>query len=328
MGRRVRIEYSGMTYHVFSRGNRRAAVFRSPAEYQDFIADLERLTKIHGVQVLAFCLMPNHPHLCLRTGEDGDPLSVLMQRLNLRHARRFNRLHSVRGHLNECRYRAQVVDTGRYLLSLVRYIHQNPVRARMVERAEDWPYSSALAYAGRAWPFVLTAEVVKLAGGSEAFARMMTEKQPKKERDLFAATKAGLPALLGDLALLRWRPMHRGPWTRNPPREAIESEAEETARRAGWNLDCLAGREARRELQQARRTVAVELRARGYRLHQIARVLGRQEAAISRLLQRAEGCAESEARYGLPPRRALRSGPPPGRRARRPACAASTGRSL
>jgi putative transposase len=113
MGRRVRMEYPGVVYHVFSRGNRRTAVFRSPAEYEDFIADLERLAKLHKAEVLAFCLMSDHPRLCLRTGEDGDPLSLLMQRLNLRHARRFNRIHKVRGHLNECRYRAQVVDTKR-----------------------------------------------------------------------------------------------------------------------------------------------------------------------------------------------------------------------
>jgi hypothetical protein len=178
--------------------------------------------------------------------------------------------------------------TTTYLLSLVRFIHQNPVRARLVERAEEWAYSSALAYSGKGWPFVSTAEVVALAGDAEAYARLSDAKQPKIERELFTPGKRGLPALLGDLALVQWRPMRRGPWNRRPPPEAIEAAAERSALRLGWDMRLLADRDARRELQDARRDMAAQLRRSGYRLHQIANVLGRQEAAISRLMQRAK----------------------------------------
>ena len=94
MTRQIRVQLQGATYHVFSRGNRRSRVFQHPEDHEAYLEDLRTLSQQHGAKVLAFCLMPNHPHLLLRA--DGDLLSVLMQRLAQRHAIRYNRSHRVR----------------------------------------------------------------------------------------------------------------------------------------------------------------------------------------------------------------------------------------
>ena len=288
-----------MTYHVFARGNRRGAVFAGQVEYEEYLSDLERLSRDLEVRVLSFCLMPNHPHLCLRTSETGAPLSLFIQRLHLRHAQRYNRLHQVCGHLYQSRYKAQVVDSERYLLALVRYIHQNPVRARMVPRPEDWPYSSQAAYLGQALPWVETAEVLARAGGAEGWARWMAVRPGREERALFAADKKGrFKGALGDLALVGSRRVNPGPWKRRAPERPAQDEARELAAGLGWKLEELDESGAQAAARSARREVAVALRAKGYRLHEIGRVLGREEAAISRLVMRAAECREEEAEYG------------------------------
>ena len=91
MARQIRVQLQGATYHVYSRGNRRTRIFQHPEDYEAYLDDRRTLSEQHGAKVLAFCLMPNYPHLSLPT--DGDPLSVLMQRLTQRHALRYNRSH-------------------------------------------------------------------------------------------------------------------------------------------------------------------------------------------------------------------------------------------
>ena len=91
MARQIRVQLQGATYHVYSRGNRRTRIFQHPENDEAYLEDLRTLSEQHGAKVIAFCLMANHPHLSLPT--DGDPLSVLMQRLTQRHALRYNRSH-------------------------------------------------------------------------------------------------------------------------------------------------------------------------------------------------------------------------------------------
>jgi putative transposase len=92
--------------------------------------------------------MSNHVHLMLDPGERPENLSLLMKRLAGRHSRRLNRLHGWSGSLWEGRFRCSPIDTDRYLLACGRYIDQNPVRARIVNRIEDYAWSSYRARAG------------------------------------------------------------------------------------------------------------------------------------------------------------------------------------
>ena len=296
MGRRSRIEFQGATHHVYARGNRRAEVFDSQGEYASYVEDLERITQQHGTAVLAFCLMPNHTHLCLRT--DGDPLCVVMQRLNLRHARRFNLVRDVRGRLNESRYCAQLVDSERYLLCLVRYIHQNPVRAQLATTPDNWSFSSHQAYRGRLYRFVSTGEILTRVGGAAGYAHYMGVSLSEDERQLFEPDERGRRLdVVGDEQAARLLAQRRAPWNVPEPEQAVETAAEAWARQRGLELETLK-RFRDTQSRRLRRELAMDLRARGYRLHQIGRMLGRQVSSVSRTLLLARGCSESAATYG------------------------------
>lgn len=300
MARRIRVEYAGAMSHVTTRGNRRAPVFRGPEDFEEYLEDLRVLSAANAVDVHAFCLMTNHVHLKLRTTEAGEPLSVFMQQLNLRHAQRYNRKNGVTGHLNESRYKSQFVDSHEYALTLVRYIHQNPVVARMVERPEEWPYSSHLAYLGKAYDWVKTDEVLWRCGGLPGYLARMSAQLTEEERRQFEPDEHGrMPKLAG------YRPMADlgrklvSPWKVELPQKSVEEAAQEVAEQKGLELAKLVGGGQQARLRAGRRELAQALRKHGYRLHQIGQVLGREEAAICRLLARAERCAEDEVDYAL-----------------------------
>jgi REP element-mobilizing transposase RayT len=140
MPRPPRLEFSSALYHVTARGNERRAIFRDDRDREKYLARIAFYRERFHFQLLAYCLMTNHVHLAIRTGPS--PLSRIMAGLHSSYAEWFNRRHDRSGHLFQGRYKAFVVQEERYLHSLVRYIHRNPVRARIAERACDYPWSS------------------------------------------------------------------------------------------------------------------------------------------------------------------------------------------
>ncbi|TNE58431.1 MAG: transposase [Alphaproteobacteria bacterium] len=140
MPRKPRIEFEGAHYHVMARGNRGAEIF---FDRQDSIRFLDLLGEIAAEEdwtPLAWCLMPNHYHLLVRTNRPT--LSHGMQRLNGRYAAYASRTHDLGGHLLQGRYKAILVDRDTYLKELVRYIALNPVRAGLAQRPEQWIWGS------------------------------------------------------------------------------------------------------------------------------------------------------------------------------------------
>lgn len=159
MARPLRVEYPGGVYHVTSRGNAQQAIFSSDEDRRAFLGLLASVvTRFHWF-CHAYCLMDNHYHLVIET---IDPtLSRGMRHLNGVYTQWVNRTQGRVGHLFQGRYKAIVVEKDAYLLELCRYVVLNPVRARMVSRPEDWPWSSYGATAGVATiPDGLTVEWV------------------------------------------------------------------------------------------------------------------------------------------------------------------------
>jgi putative transposase len=126
--------------HVIWRGVRRSRIFVDDLDATRFVEMLTRVCEGQGWMCHAYCLMPNHVHLLLRT-PDGD-LPTGMQRLGTRYAMLFNRRHGFAGHVFERRYWSAAVERDSHLFQLIHYIAHNPVRAGLCEAPEDWRWSS------------------------------------------------------------------------------------------------------------------------------------------------------------------------------------------
>jgi REP element-mobilizing transposase RayT len=146
MARPLRIEYPGAVYHITGRGNERQGVFLDDIDRIAFLKLVHQVCDRFNWLCHAYCLMTNHYHLLIET---IDPtLSRGMRQLNGVYTQAFNRHHGRVGHLFQGRFKAILVEKDAYLLELCRYVVLNPVRANMVQRAEDWKWSSYRATVG------------------------------------------------------------------------------------------------------------------------------------------------------------------------------------
>ena len=130
MPRRARIDAAGALHHIICRGIQRCRIYRDDSDRQDFLSRLGRILVETRTTCYAWALVPNHFHLLLRTGDV--PISIVMKRLLTGYAVRFNRRHRRCGHLFQNRYKSILCQEDAYLLELVRYIHLNPLRAKLV----------------------------------------------------------------------------------------------------------------------------------------------------------------------------------------------------
>ncbi len=144
MSRPPRLEYEGAVYHVIGRGNERRAIFRDDADRRKYLGRLGAYADRFGFAVYAYCLMTNHVHLAIQRG--STPLSRIMLALHGSYSQAFNRRHRRVGHVFQGRYKAFLVQAEEHLVQLVRYIHMNPVKARIAARPQDFKWSSDWAY--------------------------------------------------------------------------------------------------------------------------------------------------------------------------------------
>jgi len=134
-----RLDYAGAIHHVYGRGNDRQAIFLSDEDRAFFLGRLAKLKREARFRLYAFCLMTNHYHLLIETGDV--PLAKIMDRLLGPYVARFNDKTGRVGHLFQRPYCAKLCARDSYFIRLVRYIHRNPVQAGMCGRAEEWPWS-------------------------------------------------------------------------------------------------------------------------------------------------------------------------------------------
>ena len=144
MARLPRIEFPGAFYHVIVRGNQRQDIFLDEQDRREFLERVKRYKKELGFVLYAYVLMSNHLHLLIETPEI--PISKIMQRINLTYTQFFNKKYSTVGHIFQGRYKSFLCDREEYLLSLVRYLHLNPVRAKLVEHPQEYKWSSHRDY--------------------------------------------------------------------------------------------------------------------------------------------------------------------------------------
>ena len=170
MARPLRAEVEGGLYHLIARGNNRQAIFHDMGDFQKFLFLLSSQKAKLGFYLYAYCLMSNHIHLLIE--RQAVPIGRIMLRLLTGYSQYYNRKYRKVGHVFQGRHKAILCQADRYLGELVRYIHLNPVRAKMVRKAERYEWSSQRAYLGtEPDTFVDVDPVLRLFGARKAKAR-------------------------------------------------------------------------------------------------------------------------------------------------------------
>jgi len=147
MARPLRVEYPGAYYHVINRGNSRENIFKSQRDKEKFLHYLGKTAERFSLVIHTYCLMSNHYHLLVETPQPN--LSVTMQWLNVSYAAYFNRKRRRNGHLFQGRFKAILIDADEYRKELSRYVHLNPVRAKIVSTPAQYAWSSYRAFIGK-----------------------------------------------------------------------------------------------------------------------------------------------------------------------------------
>lgn len=148
MARQLRIEFEGAFYHITSRGNLRERIFFDDRDREMFLEILKRTRERYGYLLHAYALMDNHYHLLIETPKAN--ISQIMQNINTSYTVYINKKYRRSGHLFQGRFKGIIVDKDEYLVTLSRYIHLNPVRAKIVQRPEDYRWASYRSYIDKA----------------------------------------------------------------------------------------------------------------------------------------------------------------------------------
>ena len=156
MPRKVREEVAGGVFHVYARGNGKADIYVDDGDRQAYLQLLAAVVARFRWSCLAYCLMPNHVHLLVRTAEPN--LGRGMQQLHGRYAQGFNRRHDRVGHVFQGRYGARTVASDEHLATAVAYVATNPVAAGLVDEPDAWPWGSHRAIARGSVPAWLAAD--------------------------------------------------------------------------------------------------------------------------------------------------------------------------
>lgn len=140
MPRQARTKCESQTYHVILRGNNQQVIFEEAEDYDQFLAILEEYRISCGFALYAYCLMSNHAHLLFKAQET--PLEQVMRDIATKYACWFNAKYQRSGHLFQGRFKSEPVEDEQYLLTALRYIHQNPVKAGICSTVDAYKYSS------------------------------------------------------------------------------------------------------------------------------------------------------------------------------------------
>lgn len=292
MARRPRIFAAGLLYHVIVRGNQRQKTFFSDRDYQAYLERLAKYRERYGVGVYAYCLMPNHVHLLL--GCSDTPLSRFMQGLQQSFTQYFNRAHRKVGHLFQGRYKAIVCDRDEYLLELVRYIHLNPVRSKLVGRPEEWRYSGHGVYLrGKPTGVMDPQPVFKLLGGPKAYRRFVLDGLGQGHREDYYRVED--QRFLGAEEFVKKVQEEVEGKNVRVVKRSLSGVVEKVARRAKVSVEALRGPDRSWAVSRVRGLVVYLLvRRLGFRVKEVGQYLGKDETSISTMINRVHQRIQQE----------------------------------
>ena len=216
MTRPARVEYGGAVYHVVDRGVERREIFGVERDHERFLDLCSRLKQRYRIELLAYCLMPNHYHLFLRTGLSN--LHIFMKDLKSAYSKIYNRRCRRVGPLFQSRYKAILVENDWYALDVARYIHMNPVKARLATTPEGWRWSSYRQYLGGAPGAADTNFLLGFFSGSSAERRRQIRRFTVGEHETeYDPMEAKGAVVAGVGAFVEW--VRREKIPRRKPRE-------------------------------------------------------------------------------------------------------------
>ena len=192
MPRAARIVMPGVPYHVTSRGNRRQDVFFSADDRKRYLHSLAKYSKHHGFDIYAYCLMTNHMHI-VGLPRDDTSMAKTLHIVNLRHTQAVNRKQGWNGVLWQGRYFSTPLDEA-HLWVCVRYVEQNPIRAGIVAKAEDYLWSSASCHCGLRDDPVLVSPRNRFGGKLDEWRKILSEvPKPEIVARIRRGTQTGVP---------------------------------------------------------------------------------------------------------------------------------------
>jgi putative transposase len=172
--RKIRFRQGGY-YHLYNRGANRESIFLDDDDFTSFLVRLKQNSSRYSVQVIAYCLMPNHFHLLLRQ-ESNVKAGIVVQHTCNGYSQLFNRRHEHQGTLFQGRFDGTEVDKDSYLRHLCRYIHANPVKDGFATKPELWPYSNYLEWIGkRTGTLVDRNFIIEHFGSGEAYIAYLAD---------------------------------------------------------------------------------------------------------------------------------------------------------
>lgn len=288
MPRKLRLHIPAAFYHVTLRGNHRQDIFFSPSDrtlLNEIVADtIGRFeARLH-----AYCWMTNHVHMLIQVG--NVPLGRLMLRIASRYARELQVRFHTTGHLFERRYHAVLVDADEYLLELLRYIHLNPVRAKIVADPADYAWSSHHVYLGsRAEPWVTTefalslfhAELRTAVDAYHHFVAAAVDTNtgsPLQSRNLNDSRILGSDTFAAKLLGNAWRPRSD---------KTLDNLIDDACQLFSITHEALASPSRQRQVTRARAWIAHQsLTLRVANLSQVARLFNRGESSLRESVKR------------------------------------------
>ncbi len=284
MARRPRVFAPGLLYHVIVRGNQRRKTFRTDADYKAYLDRLEKYRAQCQVRIYAYCLMPNHVHLLVETG--NTPLARFMQGVQQSYTQYFNLRYRKVGHLFQGRYKAIICERDKYLLALVRYIHLNGVRAKLTGRPEQYVYSGHRSYLRNGTDRIVdTTPILKLLGGKKGYERFVLEGIGEEHNEAYYAVED--QRFLGGEGFGEEISRDGEALVAPKRKKAIETVFKEVARRVAAAPELLRSKDRRWEISAQRAEAAALLvREYGYGVSEVAKYLGRDQANVSTMLSR------------------------------------------
>ena len=290
MARKPRIEFEGAFYHVITRGNQKQKIFRDKEDYLKYLRILSGYKTRYKYSLYSYVFMSNHVHLLIETKKI--PLSKILQGINQSYTAYFNKRYKTVGHLFQGRYKAILCDRDEYLLSLVKYIHLNPVRAKIAKTPDEYQWSGHHNYAKKSYKKSIVDEdrVLRMFSEDKTRARklycaFMDEAITVAKDDIYSTIDQ---RILGDERFadkIMERYDNRIEQRRRKKEYSLSEIAAVTEEAYGITLSQIRQKGKDRGISKGRKLLSLVANEYGYKGKEIAEYIKRDPAIVTRHLK-------------------------------------------